>query len=87
MKMNTSKLIALSLAGMLCIGSIPVYGGEYEENLPAPNPIEAAADGVENTNSDELLPDTDISIAQDTDSSVVQSVDDTFVQNVEAPTD
>ena len=87
MKMNTSKLIALSLAGMLCIGSIPVYGGEYEENLPAPNPIEAAADGVENTNSDELLPDTDISIAQDTDSSAVQSVDDTFVQNVEAPTE
>ena len=87
MKKHVTNLIVLALAVIMCIGSIPVYGGEYEENIPAPNPIEAASDDIENADSDAAISDTETALSEDTDTPVAHSVDDAAVQNPEAPTE
>ena len=87
MKKHITNLIVLALAVIMCIGSIPVYGGEYEENIPAPNPIEAASDDIENADSDAAISDTETALSEDADTPVAHSVDDAAVQNPEAPTE
>ena len=87
MKKHVTNLIVLALAVIMCIGSIPVYGGEYEENIPAPNPIEAASDDIENADSDAAISDTETALSEDADTPVAHSVDDAAVQNPEAPTE
>ena len=81
MKKHTTHLIALSLAGMLCIGSIPAYGGEYTENGAAPKPIEAVSDDTENTDPDVAVTGIDAPAVQDADSPVNQDADDPAVQD------
>lgn len=87
MKKHVTNLIVLALAVIMCIGSIPVYGGEYEENIPAPNPIEAASDDIENADSDAAISDTETALSEDADTPVAHSVGDAAVQNPEAPTE
>ena len=87
MKKHVTNLIVLALAVIMCIGSIPVYGGEYEENIPAPNPIEAASDDIENADSYAAISDTETALSEDADTPVAHSVDEAAVQNPEAPTE
>ena len=86
MKMNTSKLIALSLAGMLCFGSIPVYGGEYRDNMTSPNLIEDVSDDAEIQDPDAVMPDPGVPAMLDADSLVVQDIADSTVQDADDPT-
>ena len=87
MKKHVTNLMALLLTGMLCIGSIPVYGEEYSQNISTPNLVETVSDDTEIPDPDAVISGTDEPTEQDADSPLVQDTDDSSVQDVDDSTD
>ena len=81
MKKHVTNLMALLLTGMLCIGSIPVYGEEYSQNISTPNLVETVSDDTEIPDPDAVISGTDEPTEQDADSPLVQDTDDSTVQD------